>query len=231
IHLDKTIRRGTSGDYVQGPVTAHVGDTLGYRFEVTNTGDTPLTVSFSDPKCDTGTLSGPTGDTNGDGKLDVTETWVYTCTHVLKTTDLDQNGRFQNTATATGTDSLGGSAQDTDSATAQEIHRGININKTIRRGSTGDYVQGPILAHLGDTLCYRFVVTNTGNTPLTVVFSDPKCDSGTLSGPTGDSNGVGKLDVTETWVHTCTHVLKTTDLDENGQFQNTATATGTDSLG
>jgi uncharacterized protein YhdP len=43
-------------------------------------------------------LAGPTGDANGNGMLDLTETWVYTCTKVY--TDV---GTFPNVATANGT--------------------------------------------------------------------------------------------------------------------------------
>jgi hypothetical protein len=89
-----------------------VGSTVHYSFNVTNPGDTPLSVQFSDPKCDALTLTGPTGDTSGNGKLDITETWTYGCTHVVVTGDGDP---VHNTAVVIGTDSLGGNDSDTDS--------------------------------------------------------------------------------------------------------------------
>lgn len=59
------------------------GQTLLYRYEVTNLGDSPLSnVVVQDDTCGpmSGPLSGPDGgDVNSDGKLDPTETWVYTC--------------------------------------------------------------------------------------------------------------------------------------------------------
>ena len=88
---------------------AHVDDTVEYRFEVTNPGVGELTVVFGDPKCDAGTLSGPTGD-DGDGKLDEDETWVYLCKHVITAQDPDP---LPNTATVTGTDTQGNSDTDT----------------------------------------------------------------------------------------------------------------------
>ena len=70
IHIEKTaslIAVQTPG----GPVT--------YTFVVTNTGNVPLTtVSVSDDKCSPVTFV--SGDTNGDSKLDLTESWTYTCT-------------------------------------------------------------------------------------------------------------------------------------------------------
>ena len=48
IEVDKTLRRGDLGDFVQGPIEVHVGDAIQYRFEVTNEGDTELVVEFSD---------------------------------------------------------------------------------------------------------------------------------------------------------------------------------------
>ena len=225
--LDKQVRLGGSGSYGDGPIQAHVGDTLAYRISLRNTGDTPLAVSVSDPRCDAGTLSGPDGDTDGDSRLDLTETWVYSCRHLVTGSDADP---FSNRASATGTDSLGagGTASTDDSAVADILHPGLAVDKQVRRGTTGAYGDGPIDAHLGDTLGYRFTVTNTGDTPLTVSADDPRCDAGTMSAPSGDTDADGRLDETETFVYTCTHVLVTDDADP---FVNTATFTGVDAVG
>jgi hypothetical protein len=80
---------------------------------VTNAGNTPLAVNVSDPRCD----SSPEfkgGDSDGDNLLDLSETWVYTCTHVVTAGDPDP---LVNTATANGTDEIGGRATDDDTAT------------------------------------------------------------------------------------------------------------------
>ena len=77
-----------------GPATANVGDTITYTYVVTNPGDVPLRyVTVGDnPQCSP-ILLNPAGDTNSNGLLDTTETWVYTCTAVLTETTT-------NTATA-----------------------------------------------------------------------------------------------------------------------------------
>ncbi|HEX7166661.1 MAG TPA: hypothetical protein VF230_06750, partial [Acidimicrobiales bacterium] len=77
------------------------GDTATFTYLVTNTSGDPISnVALTDDKC-----SGMTfvdGDTNGDGKLQVGETWKYTCSHVVS-----ESGDLTNIATATGVDILG----------------------------------------------------------------------------------------------------------------------------
>ena len=194
-------------------------------FEVTNEGDTELVVGFDDPRCDAGSLTGPAGDTDADQKLDPSETWVYRCSHLVTAESGDP---VQNTVTVTGTDPIGGTDTDQDSAEADVLHPDIEVDKTLRRGDSGDFVQGPIEVHLGDTIEYRFEVTNEGDTPLTVEFSDPRCDAGTLTGPTGDTDTDGKLDMSETWVYRCSHLVTAASGDP---VHNTVTVKGTDSLG
>ena len=200
---------------VDGPVSAHVDDTVTYTFTVTNPGDTPLTVTLTDPRCDSGTLSGPIGDTNGNSTLDTSETWTYTCTHKVTSGDGDP---LHNVVTVTGTDPLGGTASDTDTADVVILHPAIQVVKQANVAS----------ASAGNPVTYTSTVTNPGDTPLSVVVSDPKCDSGTLSGPTGDTNGNSKLDTSETWTYTCTHKVVSADAPV---LANTVTATGTDLLG
>ena len=58
------------------------GETVTYTYTVTNTGDTTLDdVTVTDDKCAPVTYQ--SGDTNGDGKLQTTETWTYTCSQPI----------------------------------------------------------------------------------------------------------------------------------------------------
>ena len=225
IEVDKKLRRGDSGAFVDGPIQVHVGDTIQYRFEVTNEGDTPLAVEFSDPRCGAGTLTGPTGDANSDQRLDVAETWTYTCSHVVTAQSGDP---VKNTVTVTGTDELGGKDEDKDSTEAEVVDLGIAVDKKLRRAEQGPFGEGPITVHVGDTIQYRFDVTNTGEAPLAVEFSDPRCDDDTVTGPEGDEDGDDRLDLDETWRYECTHLVT----EESGDpIPNTVTVTGTDDLG
>ena len=138
--------------YVDGPLPIHVGETLYFQITVANTGGSDLDVDFSDPNCDAGTLTGPTGDGGDAGVLDAGETWTFRCSHVVTAADLT-NGSFQNTACAEGTSDSGGSDDDCDSAGGNVLDPRINVVK-----------DGPATAYHGDQVTYTFTVTNTGNT-------------------------------------------------------------------
>ena len=87
---------------------ASSGDTVTYTYKVTNPGTVALSnVGVTDNKC--APLSSPSGDSNSDNLLDVSETWVYTCQTTLTATTT-------NIATATGSaNSL--TATDTSTST------------------------------------------------------------------------------------------------------------------
>ena len=79
------------------------GDTITYSVTVENTGNLRLSNPVvSDPLV---TLAYEAGDTNGDGFIDVDETWTYTGTAVVSQGDLDTlgggDGDLDNTATVT----------------------------------------------------------------------------------------------------------------------------------
>jgi len=186
-----------------------VGDVIHYTIEVENIGNVTLTgVTVSDPLL-TGTLSGPTGDIGQQGKLDVGEVWTYTGTYTINQADLEF-GRVDNTATAD-SDQTG---PDTDSETVLAVQTpALNITKTAAEAN---------FDAVGDVIHYTITVDNTGNVALTgIVVSDPLL--GTLTGPTGDANQNGKLDVDETWIYTGAYTVDQDDLDF-GRIDNTATA-------
>ena len=83
------------------------GETVTYTYTVTNTGETPLSdVTVKDDKCSP--VKYQSGDTNGDSKLQTTETWIYTCSQAISVATT-------NTAVVTGKDKNGQevTAQDT----------------------------------------------------------------------------------------------------------------------
>ena len=91
---------GSQSAYVSTPLDATAGQQLDYRVLVTNTGNVPLALSMSDPVCDTGTLSGPTGELEADHMLAPGGQAEYHCTHVVVSSD---GSNITNVATVTGT--------------------------------------------------------------------------------------------------------------------------------
>src|SRR5690554_2735875 len=198
-----------------------------YTFTVTNEGNVTLgNVVVTDPLI--AVISGPTGDTNGNGMLDVDETWIYTGTYTITQVDIDA-GEVINQATATATapdqstvSDLSGSTTTTDDPTVIELCQDPVI-AIVKTGIFNDE-NGNECSDVGETITYTFTVTNEGNVSLSnVTVTDPLI--AVITGPTGDTNNDGILDVTETWVYTGTYATTQADIDA-GQVTNQATATG-----
>ena len=130
-------------------------------------------------------------------------------------------GQYDNTATVVGTDPAGTQLSDTDPSHYFGVVSGIDVKK-YTNGEDADTPPGPEIAP-GAPVTWTYVVSNTGNIPITqVALVD---DAGVVpSLESGDTNGDGQLDPTETWTYSATGVAT------SGQYQNTATASGLDTL-
>ena len=106
IHLVK-LTNGTDNNTAPG-LAVTVGTPVTWTYTVTNTGNVPLAnVVVTDNQL--GPIAGPaSGDTNHNGLLDLTETWVYTATGTAV------NGQYTNLGTATGFDWTGTPVTSTD---------------------------------------------------------------------------------------------------------------------
>jgi len=175
-----------------------------YAYTLKNVGTVPVSnITMIDNSCSP--LKYVSGDTNSDSKLDLTETWTYTCaTNLEKTTT--------NTVVATGL-ANGISATSIANATvvvgASVVPPLIHVTK----------IPSPLALLSGaGMVTYTEKITNPGAVPLTNVhISDDKCSP--LKYISGDLNKDSKLDTTETWIYTCqTRLTKTTI--------NTATVSG-----
>lgn len=82
-------------------MTANVGDTVNYRFTVTNTGNVSLALNLSDPLCDAGTLKPPTSGLQSNGQLAPGGSVVYTCSRMVPAGTSATS--VTNTVTVTGT--------------------------------------------------------------------------------------------------------------------------------
>ncbi len=120
---------------------------------------------------------------------------------------------MKNTATATGTPTIGAST----TVTSNEVTVPAVVAATIQTIKSTTAVS---FAAVGDQLSYDITVTNTGNVTLTsVAVSDPKADATPVCAAGSLAPGVS---TTCTAVHTVTQA----DLDA-GSVTNTATSTGT----
>jgi hypothetical protein len=201
------------------PTIIHSGESVTYTYRETNDGDGPLTsVTVTDDSCSPVVFQG--GDTNGDGVLDVGETWTFTCT-----TTLTGAGTVTNTAIADAIDprtgkhvtfcAEGTSPENTVCDPDERAQASVQI---INPGTA-------LTKSASATVTYTYAETNDGDTPLTNAFvSDDGCAPVTFTG--GDGNGNGVLDPGETWTFQCTATV-----GPGQDVTNTAIGHGTDPTG
>jgi hypothetical protein len=181
------------------------------------------------------------GDTNGDGLLQNTETWIFRFTRPDVT--LDPNQTLTNLAAVNAVDDEGNNASDTADATVtgQDVLPAITITKVANPVSINEGVATDI------TYTYTITSQSASTDPLTLTslmddsgtigFSDDDINllfgaSGTNLGTyyvSGDTNMDGKLQNTETWVFSYTRP----DLVLNGNqsLVNTVTVAAQDDEG
>ncbi|MBU2994027.1 DUF11 domain-containing protein [Octadecabacter sp. 1_MG-2023] len=221
-----------------------VGSEVSYTLNITNTGNVSLTPpvivdTMTRNNGQSVNLDAPfalqSGDTDNDGLVDVTETWVYTATYTLGQGDLNAGG-LSNSVVATAQSPDGTPASDTsddgdnsdgnteDDPTEIAIVPGpaINTVKTIVSG----------VPAVGETITYEIVATNIGNVTLTdrtitdtITRLDGGSADGATTGPTLTSGNAAGIDPGETWVWSFTYEITQDDVDAGG-LANTATAGG-----
>src|SRR5262245_21956207 len=204
------------------------GDTITYTYTVTNAGNAAIAgVVVTDDNGTPGNTAddfNPAftgGDTDGDGLLDVGETWTYTASHQVTQADLDAGADLVNTATATGT----GATPDSDDATVTVTQApASNITEVANDVDRG----APLGDAAGDVITYTITVANTGNTTLT---GDRKSDvkaKWIMRVADIVGNNDDNLDVGEIWRFRDTRIVTQADIDTNGggdgTIDNTATA-------
>ncbi|MGB3815128.1 MAG: SdrD B-like domain-containing protein [Shinella sp.] len=214
ITLDKTAAFSPAGS------TAVPGELVTYTFKVTNTGKTPLlNVTVTDP------LSGLNWASNTPiARLNPGESnnTAFKATYALTQADIDR-GTLPNTATATGQWGVDGGAPvnvtNTGSATVPALSMpGLTIVKEVHDASA---VANPTV--VGNTIRYKFTVTNTGNTTLRKVKVIDAL-AGIVTDPAGAFT-IGTLVPQASTVVYADYAVQLKDINA-GKVDNSATASG-----
>lgn len=234
----KSVRTGA-------PDPAKPTDEVVFEIRVANTGNVTLTAPTLDEnltRADTVAISpDPTpvleaaSDTNGDGDLDVGETWVYTVTHALTQDDIDAGGLI-NTVTAAANDP-NGTPVPTD--TSDPVPAPVNADPSIAVVKT--VTSTPLaVPQPNDIISFLVTVENTGNVTLDApVLTDtlrPLGGAAVMPNPVpqltaaSDTNGNGKVDVDETWEYVLDYTITQADIDAGG-VENSVVATADDPFG
>ncbi len=203
-----TISKSVDQTEISEPVT------LNYTIVIVNTGNTSLTgVVLTDALTGGADLTG--GDNNGNGILDVGETWTYSSTYDVTQADIDAGTTLVNLAVI-----------DTDQTDQQQDDATTTITQTAAWSMTKVPAEANFDA-AGDILHYTITITNEGNVSIgNIVVTDPGADAGSITFTGGDTDSDNRLDPDETWTYTATHTATLADIDA-GHYSNTATATGT----
>lgn len=168
---------------------------VAYTYTLRNVGTVPVTnITMTEDSCNPVTYIA--GDTNGDSKLDLRETWTYRCSTTLAET-------HTNTIVATG---FANGISTSDIATATVIV-GLPVAPPLihvtKIPSTFILLAG------GGPVTYTETITNPGTVALANIhIADNKCSP--VNYLSGDINGNAKLDPNEAWVYTCQTRLSAT---------------------
>ncbi len=162
-----------TSQYDDGGDCSDPGELINYTFTVTNEGNVSLANIVVDDPLLGGVVPGPdSGDTDNDGELDVTETWIYTGSYAITQANIDA-GQVINQATATGTapdqstvSDLSGSTTTTDDTTTTTLCQ----SPAIAIVKTSQYDDGGDCSDPGELINYTFTVTNEGNVSLATLW-------------------------------------------------------------
>ena len=195
--------------------------TISYSIVVRNTGNIALnavTPVDTLPNGANGTVTLVSGDTDGDGALDTTETWTYSASYAATQANIDAGANLVNSVSVTSTQTP---APVTSSATTTITRTpAMTVNKTTPTTS----INAP------GTIGYSIVVANTGNVTLTgIVPIDtlPSGANGVLTLVSGDTDGDGQLDVGESWTYSASYTATQANINAGTSLVNTVSVTAT----
>ncbi|MDO9456907.1 hypothetical protein, partial [Nocardioides sp.] len=207
----------TAGPIVDanGNGVVDAGDTITYEFLVTNTGGVTLTgVVVVDGL--PGTVVCPSATLAPGASM------TCTVTYVLTQADIDA-GQVVNPSTVTGTPPTGPDVTDADTETTPIDGADVASLRLDKQAGEPVDVNDSGTVDAGDTIAYTFVVTNTGDVPLTAVAVVDQL-VGAVSCPTTT------LAAGATTTCTASYTIKASDVAA-GSVTNVATVAGLDPTG
>lgn len=207
---------GQDADQGPGPDVAS-GGAVRWTYVVTNTGDVDLTnVTVTDDQIDSAAI-----DCDGTGSNIIAGPLAPGASFTCVADGIATEGQYENMGTVTGLDPAMVAIADEDPSHYFGAIPAIDIEKATN-GQDADEPTGPNVT-VGDDIRWTYVVTNTGNVPLTnVAVTDDQIDAADIDcNGTGSNVVPGPLDPDSsfTCVATGTAVL--------GQYANVGTVSGT----
>jgi uncharacterized repeat protein (TIGR01451 family) len=228
-----------------GPYDAD-GQAIDYQYIVTNSGNvtmsgvrvddvatSPAGALTSGPSCQS--LASPTGSCSGaTTTLAPGQSATFTSTYAIAQADLD-SGSVERTDSATG-DAPGCSSQSCATTTAGSATT-VDLTQSPALGIVKSVTSSGPYDAVGQTVDYRYLVTNTGNVTMTAVGVDdaqsapagaltagPSCQS--LATPAGSCSGSSTtLAPGQSATFTGSYAITQSDLD-NGAVRGSADASG-----
>ncbi len=207
---------------VTAAVPAQAGDRVDWEITVDNSGNVSLSgVTLTDTLTNgdgavLALTSGPTlraaTDGDGDGEIDINESWIFDASYILTQADVD-SGSVTNAVSVVTNEVAGPTAAPNPPVTTIAGAPSLSIAK-VQSGNADEDGSGTIT--LGDTLTYTITATNSGNTTQNnVVVSDPLI--------TPDSQTCAAVAPGATCTLTGSYQVAVEDAD-SGQVTNTASA-------
>ena len=201
------------------------GDIVNYTITIDNTGNLTLTgFSYTDANADGDVITYVSGD-DGDGNLEVNETWIYSAAHTVTQAELDGKGTgitgaidgdgdTDNRVTVQFTEAGPKNADATSPLVYNPDFSVTKVATSITGGAGTNGLDGANSAN--DVVNYTITIDNTGNVSLTgFSYTDANADGDVITYVSGD-DGDGNLEVNETWIYSAAHTVTQAEIDSGG---------------